>query len=78
MGPGATVFVTAILWRAVVGGFAEEAWRARPDLKVLFTSGCALNAMVHNGAREEGLELIMTCLGLEGLAPMVAKVMGAR
>lgn len=55
---------------------AEEAWQARPQLKVLFTTGYARNALLHNGAWEDGLELIMTPYTLDGLALKVAKVLG--
>ena len=34
---------------------ADEALRRRPDLKVLFTSGYARNAIVHNGRLDPGV-----------------------
>jgi PAS domain S-box-containing protein len=37
---------------------AEEARRGRPDLKVLFTTGYARNAIVHDGRLDPGVELI--------------------
>ena len=37
---------------------AEEARKRRPDLKVLFTTGYARNAIVHDGKLDPGVELI--------------------
>jgi CheY-like chemotaxis protein len=37
---------------------AEEAKRRRADLKVLFTSGYARNAIVHHGRLDPGVELL--------------------
>jgi PAS domain S-box-containing protein len=37
---------------------AEEARRRRPDLKVLFTTGYARNAIVHDGRLDPGVELL--------------------
>ena len=37
---------------------AEEARKHRPDLKVLFTTGYARNAIVHDGRLDAGVELI--------------------
>jgi PAS domain S-box-containing protein len=38
--------------------FAEEARKRRPELKVLFTTGYARNAIVHDGRLDSGVELI--------------------
>jgi signal transduction histidine kinase/ActR/RegA family two-component response regulator len=38
---------------------ADEARRRRPDLKVLFTTGYARNAIVHGGRLDPGVELIV-------------------
>ena len=37
---------------------AEEALKRRPDLKVLFTTGYARNAIVHDGRLDPGVELL--------------------
>ena len=37
---------------------AEEAQKRRPDLKVLFTTGYARNAIIHDGRLDPGVELI--------------------
>jgi CheY-like chemotaxis protein len=37
---------------------AEEARRRRPDLRVLFTTGYARNAIVHDGRLDPGVELL--------------------
>jgi CheY-like chemotaxis protein len=38
---------------------AEEVWRRRTDLKVLFTTGYARNAIVHHGRLDSGVNLIV-------------------
>jgi hypothetical protein len=38
---------------------ADEARRRRPELRVLFTSGYARNAIVHHGRLDPGVELIV-------------------
>jgi CheY-like chemotaxis protein len=38
--------------------FASEAARRRPGLKVLFTTGYAQNAIVHNGRLDPGVDLL--------------------
>jgi CheY-like chemotaxis protein len=37
---------------------ADAARQSRPDLKVLFTTGYARNAIVHDGRLDPGVELI--------------------
>ena len=37
---------------------ADEARRRKPDLSVLFTTGYARNAIVHDGRLDPGVELI--------------------
>ena len=37
---------------------ADEARRRRPDLKILFTTGYARNAIVHDGRLDAGVDLI--------------------
>ena len=38
---------------------ADEARRRRPELRVLFTTGYARNAIVHHGRLDPGVELIV-------------------
>jgi PAS domain S-box-containing protein len=49
---------------------ADEARRRRPDLKVLFTTGYARNAIVHQGRLDPGVELIVK--------PFTAAALGAK
>ncbi len=49
---------------------ADEAKRRRPDLKVLFTTGYARNAIVHQGRLDPGVELIVK--------PFTAAALGAK
>ncbi len=37
---------------------AEQAWRRRPDLRVVFMTGYTQNAIVHNGVLDPGVQLI--------------------
>jgi signal transduction histidine kinase/ActR/RegA family two-component response regulator len=53
---------------------AEEAWRRRPDLKVLFTTGYTRNAIVHNGVLDPGVHLIGKPFNLEQLAHKLAEL----
>jgi CheY-like chemotaxis protein len=56
---------------------ADEACRRRPDLKVLFTSGYARNAIVHHGRLDPGVELITKPFTFSGLAARVRHVLDA-
>ena len=38
---------------------ADAIWTDKPDLKVLYTSGYAENAIVHQGRLDEGVELLI-------------------
>jgi PAS domain S-box-containing protein len=54
---------------------ADEAWRRRPDLKILFTTGYTRNAVVHNGVLDAGVHLIGKPFTLEELAARVREVL---
>jgi PAS domain S-box-containing protein len=54
---------------------ADEALRLRPDLKVLFTTGYARNAIVHQGRLDPGVELIVKPFTASGLAAKVRQVL---
>ncbi|MBB3936419.1 PAS domain S-box protein [Aureimonas phyllosphaerae] len=47
---------------------AEEARRARPDLRVVFTTGYTRNAIVHHGVLDAGVRLLTKPFSLEDLA----------
>ncbi|WP_159727829.1 response regulator [Methylosinus sp. Ce-a6] len=58
---------------------AEEAWKRRPDLKILFTTGYTPNAVVHNGVLDPGVELIVKPYSIDRLARKVRDLLdGAR
>ncbi len=46
---------------------AEEAKRRAPHLKILFTTGYARNAIVHNGVLDHGVELLAKPFTVEAL-----------
>lgn len=54
---------------------ADEVQRRRPGMKVLFTTGYARNAIVHNGRLDEGVNLISKPFSFEGLAAKVREVL---
>jgi PAS domain S-box-containing protein len=54
---------------------ANEALRLRPDLKVLFTTGYARDAVVHNGVLDPGVALIGKPYSIERLAAKVREVL---
>ena len=56
---------------------AEEAARRYPKLKVLFTTGYARNAVVHNGTLGGGMALLPKPFTIDQLAAKVAEVMHA-
>jgi CheY-like chemotaxis protein len=54
---------------------AEEAQRRRPELRVLFTTGYARNAIVHHGRLDPGVELITKPFSLSGLGAKLRQVL---
>ena len=56
---------------------AEEALRRRPALKVLYTTGYARNAVVHNGTLAGGLPVLPKPFTIDQLAAKVAEVLHA-
>jgi PAS domain S-box-containing protein len=55
---------------------AEEAQRLRPDLKVLFTTGYARNAIIHQGRLDPGVEFIGKPFTFAALAAKIGRVLG--
>jgi CheY-like chemotaxis protein len=56
---------------------ADAALKARPDLKVLFTTGYTSGAVVHNGVLEKGVQMISKPFTLDKLAAKVRAVLDA-
>jgi len=56
---------------------AEQASRAHPGLRVLFTSGYTENAVIHNGRLDEGVNLLSKPYGRTELASAVRAVLAA-
>jgi CheY-like chemotaxis protein len=54
---------------------ADAAMRRRADLKVLFTSGYARNAIVHHGRLDPGVDLIVKPFTFAGLATRVRRAL---
>jgi CheY-like chemotaxis protein len=54
---------------------ADEAQRRWPNLRVLFTTGYARNAIVHDGRLDPGVSLITKPFTYEGLAAKVAEML---
>jgi PAS domain S-box-containing protein len=57
---------------------AEEAHRRRRGLKVLYMSGYARNAIVHEGRLDPGVDLIMKPFTYDGLAAKIRQVLDAK
>jgi CheY-like chemotaxis protein len=53
----------------------EEALRRRPQLKVLYTTGYARNAIVHDGRLDPGVQLIIKPFTYANLAARVRDVL---
>jgi CheY-like chemotaxis protein len=78
--PKAAVLFTDIGLPGGMNGrqLADEARRRRPDLKVLFTTGYARNAIVHDGRLDPGVELITKPFSQVALASKLRDILDAR
>jgi CheY-like chemotaxis protein len=56
---------------------ADEAKRRRPALRVLFTTGYARNAIVHDGRLDPGVQLITKPFTYDGLASKLRELLDA-
>jgi PAS domain S-box-containing protein len=54
---------------------ADEARRRRPDIRVLFTTGYARNAIIHNRKLDRGVELIVKPFTYDALAAKIRLVL---
>jgi CheY-like chemotaxis protein len=54
----------------------EQARVLRPELKVLFITGYAENAVLHHGRLEPGMHVMMKPFGLAALAARVREILG--
>ena len=50
---------------------------ARPDMKVIFMSGYTDNAMLHHGARAQGVAFLPKPIGLDSLTRKIREVLEA-
>jgi CheY-like chemotaxis protein len=57
---------------------ADEAKRRRPDLRVLFTTGYARNAIVHDGRLDPGVQLITKPFTYDALASKLREMLDVR
>lgn len=70
------LFTDVVLPRGMTGAqIADEARRLKPDLKVLFTTGYARNAIVHHGRLDKGVQLITKPFDFATLAARVRDVL---
>jgi PAS domain S-box-containing protein len=66
------LFTDVVLPSGMMGNhLAEQARAIRPDLKVLFTTGYARNAIVHHGRLDPGVELITKPFSYADLAARI-------
>ncbi len=76
--PEVALLFTDVVMPEVNGAkLAEEARRRRPDLRVLFTTGYARDAVSRDGVLEPGVELIGKPFTVEELAAKVRDVLDA-
>jgi CheY-like chemotaxis protein len=54
---------------------ADQALRRRPRIKVLFTTGYARNAIVHQGRLDPGVEVIFKPFTYSDLAAKIRRVL---
>jgi len=70
------LFTDVVLPRGMTGAvLAAEAQAKRPDLKVLFTTGYARNAIVHHGRLDPGVQLLPKPFTYTDLAAKVRDVL---
>jgi CheY-like chemotaxis protein len=70
------LFTDVVLPQGMTGAvLAERARAIRPDLKVLFTTGYARNAIVHHGRLDAGVELITKPFAYVDLAARVREIL---
>jgi len=67
------VAAVRVLHRRKLAAAAQE---RRPNLKVLFTTGYARNAIVHHGALDPGVELIVKPFSFANLAAKIRQILG--
>ena len=77
--PGIRILFTDIGLPGGMNGrqLADEARKLRPDLKVLFTTGYARNAIVHEGRLDPGVELITKPFTQSALAAKLRDIIDA-
>jgi CheY-like chemotaxis protein len=56
---------------------ADKARKIRPDVKTLFTTGYAQNAIVHQGRLDPGVQLIVKPFSFAGLAAKIRQILDA-
>lgn len=72
------LFTDVVLPSGLTGAdVAQEARRIRPDLKILFTTGYARDAIVHHGRLDPGVELITKPFSYADLAARVRAILDA-
>ncbi|MBV8118834.1 MAG: CHASE3 domain-containing protein, partial [Alphaproteobacteria bacterium] len=75
--PGIALLFTDVGLPGLNGrGLAEEARRRSPNLKILYTTGYARNAIVHNGILDAGVDLLGKPFTTEALARKLEQMLG--
>jgi CheY-like chemotaxis protein len=73
------LLLTDVVLRKAISGpaLAKAAEQLVPGLKILYMSGYTRDAMLHNGALEEGVHLIMKPFRKRDLAAKIRSILGA-
>lgn len=70
------LFTDVVLPNGMTGAqVALAARRMRPDLRVLFTTGYARNAIIHHGRLDKGVQLVTKPFGFAELAAKLRDVL---
>ncbi len=73
--PIALLFTDVVMPGMTGRQLADQARLARPDLKILYTTGYARNAIVHNGMLDPGASLLAKPFTVEELAAKIGQVL---
>jgi len=75
-GPIDVLMTDVVMPGLPVRSLAQQIVEARPQIRVLFTSGYTTDAIVHHGILDDGIHFIQKPFAPEGLATKIREVLG--